>query len=88
MPFYIYILKSRKDGSFYKGFTEDYCKRLEEHNLGLSQFTSTKTPWELIYVEEHANKQSALIRERKLKKCKKEYFEWLCKQPTNILIKG
>jgi putative endonuclease len=62
-------------------------KRLEDHNAGLSYYTSQKLPWELIYVEEHATKQLALIREKKLKRCKAEYFEWLVNQPTNILKK-
>jgi putative endonuclease len=84
--FYVYILKSLKDGTYYKGFTEDYKKRLEEHNSGLSRFTSGKLPWQLIYVEAHSTKKDALIREKKLKKCKSDYFEWLALQNSNILL--
>ena len=84
--FYVYILKSLKDGTYYKGFTEDYKKRLEEHNSGLSSFTSGKLPWQLIYVEAHSTKKDALIREKKLKKCKSDYFEWLALQNSNILL--
>jgi putative endonuclease len=85
MAYYVYILKSEKDGSYYKGFSENYQQRLETHNRGESKYTSTKTPWKLIYVEEFQDKKSALIRERKLKRCKSEHFEWLVKQNTNIL---
>ncbi len=85
MPYYVYILKSEMDGTYYKGSTSDYLKRLEEHNRGLSRYTSSKVPWRLVYVEEHPDKQSALIRERKLKKCKADYFEWLTAQTSNIL---
>jgi len=84
--FYVYKLKSLKDGTYYKGFTEDYKKRLEEHNSGLSRFTSGKLPWQLIYVEAHSTKKGALIREKKLKKCKSDYFEWLALQNSNILL--
>jgi putative endonuclease len=84
--FYVYIIKSLKDGTYYKGFTEDYKKRLEEHNSGLSSFTSGKLPWQLIYVEAHSTKKDALIREKKLKKCKSDYFEWLALQNSNILL--
>ena len=84
--FYVYILKSLKDGTYYKGFTEDYKKRLEEHNSGLSRFTSGKLPWQLIYVEAHSTKKDALIREKKLKKCKSDYFEWLALQNSNMLL--
>ena len=52
------------DGTYYKGSSENYLKRLEEHNAGLSPYTSGKIPWELFYVEVHPDKRSALIRER------------------------
>ncbi len=87
MSYYVYILKSEIDGTYYKGSTENYLKRLQEHNNGLSTYTSNKIPWKLIYVEQHETKRSALIRERKLKMCKSAYFEWLSKQNTNILLK-
>jgi putative endonuclease len=85
MPFYVYILKSEKDGTYYKGFTENFTRRLQNHNKGLSIFTSSKIPWKLIYVEEHLKKKSALVREKKLKRCKADYFEWLAAQDSNIL---
>jgi hypothetical protein len=40
MPFYVYIIRSLKDNSYYKGFTENYERRLEEHNQGLSKYTA------------------------------------------------
>lgn len=87
MPYYIYILKSQQDGTYYKGFSEDYVERLNAHNSGKSTYTRNKIPWELIYVEEHSSKKEALIREKKLKRCKAEYFEWLRNSETNILLK-
>jgi putative endonuclease len=81
--FYVYILESVVDGDFYKGFTEDYLKRLDEHNNGKSQFTRSKMPWELIFVQEFNTKREALIQEKKLKRCNKEYLKWLIKQPVN-----
>lgn len=82
---YVYILKSEADGTYYKGVSENYLHRLEAHNAGLSTYTSRKRPWQLLYVEAHESKKAALIRERKLKKCNPSYFEWLKNQPTNIL---
>jgi len=32
--FYVYILKSEKDGKLYIGYTNDLKRRLEEHNSG------------------------------------------------------
>ncbi len=85
MPFYVYIIQSQKDGTLYKGSTEDYVQRLADHNAGLSTYTSTKLPWQLVYVEEHPTKREALIREKKLKRCDSDYLRWLVTQPTNIL---
>jgi putative endonuclease len=83
--YYVYIIRSLKDGTFYKGYSSDYEKRLEEHNLGLSTYTSTKLPWELVYVESHIKKANAIIRERKLKRCNSRYLLWLTEQDSNII---
>ncbi len=42
MSWFVYILRSDKDGDLYKGITEDIQRRLEEHNSGKSKFTSAK----------------------------------------------
>jgi putative endonuclease len=73
------------DKTLYKGFSSDYIKRLEEHNAGLSKYTSGKVPWILKYVEVHEDKKIALQRELMFKKQNKMYFEWLFEEPTNIL---
>ncbi|MCA6364744.1 MAG: GIY-YIG nuclease family protein [Bacteroidetes bacterium] len=41
----MYIIRSLKDNSYYKGFTEDYERRLVFHNEGRSIYTSRKLPW-------------------------------------------
>jgi putative endonuclease len=56
MPYYVYVLQSLKDQSFYKGFSEDYEQRPAQHNAGLSAYTSQKTPWKLVHVEIHESK--------------------------------
>ncbi len=83
--YYVYILESTVDGDFYKGFTNDYVKRLEQHNNGESRFTRLKMPWKLVFVQAFDTKKQALIQEKKLKKCNKKYLEWLVRQPSNIL---
>ena len=83
--YYVYILESLLDGDFYKGITENYLKRIEQHNNGECQFTRTKLPWKLIFVQEFLSKKEALIQEKKLKRCNKEYLRWLINQPINIL---
>jgi putative endonuclease len=83
--YYVYILESEKDGDLYKGSTGNYVKRLEQHNNGESQFTRTKKPWKLVFVQAFETKSLALIQEKKLKRCNKEYLRWLIQQPVNIL---
>ena len=65
--YYIYVLRSLKDRSFYTGFTNDIEKRLSEHNSGLSRSTKYRIPFELIYYEACRNRKDALHREKYLK---------------------
>lgn len=85
MNHFVYIIKSLKDGTYYKGYTTDYIKRLEHHNKGLSRYTRSKTPWKLIYLEKYKSKTEALIREKQIKKYNRKYIHWLCQQPSNIV---
>ncbi|MCP9751152.1 GIY-YIG nuclease family protein [Ferruginibacter sp. HRS2-29] len=66
--YYVYILRSDVDQSFYKGYTENPAQRLIQHNNGESAYTRNKIPWELVYVEVFSTKKEALIREKNLKK--------------------
>ena len=68
MSYFVYIIKSEVDGTYYKGFSEDPQQRILQHNNGDSKYTSLKIPWQLIYVEELPTKRDALIREKVLKK--------------------
>lgn len=65
--FYIYILKSLKDGQFYTGYTQNIQKRLEQHNSGKVPSTKNRIPFELIYWEGCLNQQDATHREQYLK---------------------
>jgi putative endonuclease len=85
MVFYVYILQSLLDGTFYKGYSHNYQKRLEEHNLGLSRYTARKRPWRLVYAEECNDKRTALIREKQLKRANMDYLKWLMHQEINLV---
>ena len=83
--YFVYIIESAQSGIFYKGSTGDYTRRLNGHNDGKSQYTKGKGPWKLVFVQAFDNKTDALIMEKKLKRCNKEYLQWLIHQPVNIL---
>ena len=65
--FYVYVLKSEKDGNNYVGFTGNLRKRLNEHEKGLVKSTANRQPLKLIYFEACLNQQDATKREKYLK---------------------
>ena len=85
MPFYVYIIQSQADLSYYKGFSENPSRRLLQHNNGECKYTSTKMPWALVYIELLLTKRDALIRERGLKKYASAQIQKLLLTDKNIL---
>ena len=65
--FYTYVLKSKKDGKLYIGWTDNIQKRIEKHNKGLVKATKYRRPLTLIYFEGSLNKYKAINREKQLK---------------------
>ncbi len=51
--YYVYVLKSIKDGKRYIGFTDNLERRISEHNYGKVKSTKNRRPLELIYFEEY-----------------------------------
>lgn len=64
----VYLLKSRKDGTFYLGWTTALLRRLVEHNSGQVTWTRRKAPWWLVGFERHHTAEAAKARERALKR--------------------
>lgn len=65
--YYVYVLKSEKDGLLYIGSTGDLRKRLNEHNTGLNRSTKGRIPFALVYYEAYQSEKDARKRERNLK---------------------
>jgi putative endonuclease len=65
--YYTYVLKSRENGLFYTGYTENLRKRFNEHNSRRSAYTKHRGPYELIYYEACMNVDDARSRELYLK---------------------
>ncbi len=74
MAFYVYIIQSEQDGSYYTGSTQDLDSRLERHNQGRSKYTKAKRPWELVYSENHPGRSSAIKRENQIKRHKRKAY--------------
>ncbi|MDP3941553.1 MAG: GIY-YIG nuclease family protein [bacterium] len=65
--FYVYVLKSLKNGRHYTGSTNNIERRLLEHNSGQTKYTRQTGPFEIVYKEVYDSKLEATKRERFLK---------------------
>jgi len=70
MPYYVYILKRKKDDKYYIGSTPDVSARLSFHNAGLQRSTKRRIPFELVLFEEYDSKEKTLKREKQIKSWK------------------
>lgn len=69
MSYYVYILASKYNGTLYIGITSNLVKRIFEHkNKYIEGFTSKYSVDKLVYFEQHSNIESAILREKQLKK--------------------
>ena len=65
--YYVYVLISKTDNSWYIGYTSNLDDRIKQHNEGRTITTSRKMPWEILYYEVSFNKEDAVAREKYLK---------------------
>ena len=65
--YYIYVLRSLKDGKNYTGYTKNLKLRFKEHQKGRVASTKNRLPLKLIYFEACLNQQDATHREKYLK---------------------
>ena len=70
---YVYILCNRHKNVLYVVCTEDLKKRIYFHKKQLNPgFTKKYSVDQLIYFEEHANQDDALVRETQIKKYRRK----------------
>lgn len=69
MKFYVYMVICA-DGTIYTGYTQDIQKRIAQHNSSSqgSKYTRSRRPVKLAYVEILPSQNTAIKRERALKK--------------------
>ena len=74
MPYYVYILSSRPNGTLYVGMTNDLVRRTWQHKEGvIDGFTKTYGVHGLVYFEETNDVAAAQQRERNLKRWKRTW---------------
>jgi putative endonuclease len=67
--FYVYILCSKRNGTLYTGITSDLIKRVYEHKSNIVDgFTKTYGVHVLVWYEVHMTAESAITREKQIKK--------------------
>ena len=72
--YYPYILASEKNGTLYIGITSNLIKRIQEHKAGIIKgFTQKYNVKKLVYYEQTIDANSAIAREKALKKWKRDW---------------
>lgn len=70
--FYVYILSTQRRGTLYTGVTSNLPKRIYEHKSGMVEgFTKKYGVHRLVYYEIVKDAETALVREKQLKKWKR-----------------
>src|SRR5262245_31984803 len=81
MSFYVYIVASRRNGTLYTGTTDDLVRRIWQHRTGaVPGFTSKYGVKVLVCYEQYETRESALIRERQIKKWNRSWKLQLIEQ--------
>lgn len=69
MSYCVYILASQRNGTLYIGVTNNLVRRVYEHKIGMADgFTKRYCVHQLIYFEMFDNPETAIRREKQLKK--------------------
>ena len=72
--YYVYILASGRNGTLYVGVTNDLVRRTHEHKTGAADgFTKRFGVKRLVYSESFPDVRDALLREKVLKRWRREW---------------
>jgi putative endonuclease len=67
MEYYVYLLRSEKDGCYYVGQTQNVQRRLAQHNKGVVKSTRSRRPLQLVGYESYKSQNDARFCEYHLK---------------------
>jgi putative endonuclease len=72
--FYVYILASDRNGTIYVGVTSNLVQRAWQHKEKLVKgFTKKYEVQKLVWYEQHENAESAIVREKRIKKWNRDW---------------
>lgn len=72
--FYVYILASKRNGTLYTGVTSNIGQRVWQHKHNMVEgFTKKYDVKTLVYYEVHDNVESAITREKQIKKWRRAW---------------
>jgi putative endonuclease len=72
--FYVYILASKPNGTLYVGVTSNLVQRVWQHKHNMVEVFSKKYGVKtLVYYEVHDNAESAITREKQIKKWRRAW---------------
>ena len=72
--FFVYILTDDHHDHFYVGMTSNVGRRMYEHQEGLiSGYTKDHGIWKVVFLEHHETAESAIRREKLLKKWRRQW---------------
>jgi putative endonuclease len=67
--YFVYILATGRNGTFYVGVTNDLLRRIWEHKNGAAEgFTKKYGIHRLVYYEPHTSIEAAIMREKSIKR--------------------
>ncbi len=67
--YFVYILASARNGTLYVGVTNDLARRAHEHRTNaVPGFTARYAVHRLVWFEQYADPEAAILREKRLKK--------------------
>ena len=74
MQYYTYMMASGKNGTLYIGMTNGLVRRVWEHKNHVAEgFTDTYDVTKLVWFEVHATAKAAIVREKRLKRYKRDW---------------
>jgi putative endonuclease len=79
--YYVYIVTNKNNTVLYTGVTNNLVRRMHEHKTKFNKgFTAKYNVCKLVYFEQFVSVKEAILREKRIKKWKREWKERLIRE--------